>query len=119
MTFQRKFLGYSGEEIAKNYLVDKNYQIIGRNIVLKIGEIDILAKDGDFLVIVEVKTKTNFTQGRPEEEVDYFKQKKLRLLARALSQKYPNKNMRIDVVAVDMSDVEPKINHIINAVEEA
>lgn len=118
MTFQRKFLGHSGEEIAKEYLESKGYKIIGQNIRLKMGEIDLLAADGDFLVLVEVKTKISFTQGVPEEEVDYFKQKKLRLLARVLTQKHPTKNIRIDVVAVDMSTQEPQINHIINAVEE-
>ncbi|MCL5795112.1 MAG: YraN family protein, partial [Patescibacteria group bacterium] len=111
-------LGQSGEEIAKNYLADKNYKIVGQNIRLKMGEIDLLALDGDFLVLVEVKTKTSFAQGLPEEKVDYFKQKKLRLLARALAQNYPDKSIRIDVVAVDMSGDEPKINHVVNAVEE-
>lgn len=118
MTFQRKYLGQSGEEIAKKYLQVKNYRIIGQNIRLRMGEIDLLAADGDFLVIVEVKTKTSFTQGLPEEEVDYFKQRKLRLLAKAISQKYPKRNIRIDVVAVDKSTDKPKISHIVNAVEE-
>lgn len=115
---QRKNLGNSGEDLAEQFLIEKNYQIIARNYRLKIGEIDLLATDGDFLVIVEVKTKTNFAQGRPEEKVDYFKQKKLRLLAHALAQKYPNKPIRIDVVAVDMSGAKPEFKHIINAVEE-
>jgi len=119
MTIQRKMLGNSGEEIAANYLEKIYYKILDRNLRLKYGEIDIIARDGDYVVIVEVKTKTVIKQGTPEEMVDYFKQKKLRLLARAVSQMYPNNSIRIDVVAVDETDLnKTKINHIINAIEE-
>lgn len=114
---RKKILGASGEEIAENYLTQKNYQIIARNFRNKFGEIDIIAQDGDFVVLVEVKTKQYISQGRPEEQVDWFKQKKLRLLARSLLKDFPGKNLRIDVVAVDLTLPNPQINHIINAVE--
>jgi len=117
MTFKRKKLGESGEKIAEDYLINKGYKIIGRNVRLPVGEIDIIAKDGDYIVLVEVKTKTQFDQGRPEEMINYHKSKKLQLLSRALAKDYPNKNLRIDVVAVDKSLLEPKINHIISAIE--
>ncbi|OGD67097.1 hypothetical protein A3F08_00870 [Candidatus Berkelbacteria bacterium RIFCSPHIGHO2_12_FULL_36_9] len=117
MTLERKKLGSSGEDLATEYLEKKNYKIIFRNLRLKYGEADIIAQDGDYIVIVEVKTKRFFGQGRPEEQVDYFKQKKLRLLARGISQLYPDRNIRIDVIAVDETGLRPKINHIINAVE--
>lgn len=117
MTFARKNLGKSGEDLAAEYLISKNYKIISRNFRNRFGEIDIIAQDGDFVVLVEVKTKQYISQGRPEEQVDYFKQKKLRLLARALLKDYPDKTIRIDVVAIDLTLPEPKINHIINAVE--
>jgi len=117
MTFKRKKLGNNGENIAVNFLESKNYQIINRNYRNKFGEIDIIARNGDYIVLVEVKTKTIFDQGLPEEHVDYFKQKKLKLLARSLEQIYPENNIRIDVVAVDMSQDKPQINHIINALE--
>lgn len=117
MSFQRKQLGTSGEDLATEFLVDKGYKILDRNLRLKVGEIDILAQDKDTIVIVEVKTKRYVNQGRPEEQVDYFKQRKLCLLARAISQQYPDQPIRIDVIAIDETDFEPKINHIINAVE--
>jgi len=103
--------------MAAEFLKSIGYEIINRNVKFKYGEIDIIAGDGDYIIIVEVKTKTSFDQGKPEEMVDYFKKKKLRLLARGISQQYPDKNIRIDVVAVDLTKTEPKINHIINAVE--
>ncbi len=117
MTFYRKQLGQSGEETAAKYLLRHGFKILKRNFRLKFGEIDIVAAIGDYIVLVEVKTKTNFDQGSPEEKVDYFKQKKLCLLARAMEQMYPKKNIRIDVVAVDLGGPKAKINHIINAVE--
>lgn len=116
MTFQRKQLGASGEDLAEEYLVDKGYKILQRNLRLKVGEIDILVQNGKTIVIVEVKTKKFIRQGLPEEQVDYFKQKKLCLLARAICQQYPNQPIRIDVIAIDETDFEPKINHIVNAV---
>lgn len=117
MTFQRKQLGASGEDLATEFLEKLGYKILNRNLHLRVGEIDILAQDKDTIVIVEVKTKRYINQGRPEEQVDYFKQKKLCLLARAICQQYPNQQIRIDVIAIDETNFEPKINHIINAVQ--
>lgn len=118
MTKQRKILGNSGEDLATDFLKSKNYKILDRNVKLKYGEIDIIASTSDYIVIVEVKTKSVINQGIPEEMVDYFKKKKLTLLARAISQNYPDKNIRIDVIAIDKTGTSVKINHIINAVTE-
>lgn len=117
MTKKTKQLGNKGEDLAESYLAKLNYEIIGRNVRNRYGEIDIIAKISDDIVLVEVKTKIVFDQGDPEEMVNYFKQKKLRLLARALSQQYPDNNIRIDVIAIDLSRCTPRINHVINAVE--
>ncbi|EKD56943.1 MAG: hypothetical protein ACD_58C00039G0004 [uncultured bacterium] len=116
MTFQRKQLGASGEDLAEEYLIKKGYKILQRNLHFKVGEIDILAQDDKTIVIVEVKTKRYTYQGSPEEQVDYFKQRKLRLLGRAISQQFLDQPIRIDVIAIDETDFEPKINHIVNAV---
>lgn len=117
MTYHRQQLGASGENLAAIFLESIGYKVLERNKRFKFGEIDIIAQDGDVIVLVEVKTKTSLVQGRPEEEVDYFKKKKLRLLARGLEQIYPDQNIRIDVVAVDKTGDGPIINHIQNAVE--
>lgn len=118
MKNQKKKLGNSGENLAIEYLENKNYKIIERNKKFKYGEIDIIAEDRDYIVIVEVKTKTIFDQGRPEEMINWYKKRKLQLLALGVNQLYPNKNIRIDVVAVDKTSIKPKIKHIINAVED-
>ncbi|MCX6806997.1 MAG: YraN family protein [Candidatus Berkelbacteria bacterium] len=116
MSFFRKNLGKSGEDLATLFLQKKGFKILGRNIRLKFGEIDILAQDNKDIVLVEVKTKTGDQYGEPVDEIDFFKKKKLWQLARALSQKYPDKNIRIDVISVKIQK-EVKIEHIVNALE--
>jgi putative endonuclease len=113
MSFARKKLGASGEDAALEFLLKKHFILVARNVRLSCGEIDLLMQDGQTLVIVEVKTKSNKDFGLAEEEVDWHKQKKLLSLARVLSFKYPDQSVRIDVVAINGND----INHIVNAVE--
>ena len=108
--------GNFGEDLSADYLKKKKYKVLKRNWRTKIGEIDILASDKDCIVIIEVKTKTNPDFGHPAEMVDYFKQKKLITLARFIQKVYPNNDIRIDVVAVDLSVEPPNIEHIENAV---
>lgn len=113
---KNKSTGNEGEEAAANFLVKIKYKILGRNIDLRFGEVDILAEDKKSIVIVEVKTVRGEGFGLAQELVRYKKQKKLKLLARALSQQYPGRTIRIDVIGVDYGEGEPKIEHIINAV---
>lgn len=116
MSFARKKLGQTGEDLALEYLQKKGYFLLGRNIRLKFGEIDLLMKDKNTLVVVEVKTKSNPNFGLPQEEVDNHKKHKLILLARAVAQKFPDSKIRIDVVAVD--ERLETLDHVINAIEE-
>ncbi len=116
MTFKRKSLGNYGEDLALEYLLKKGFFLLGRNISFKFGEIDLLMKDKDTLVVVEVKTKANPLFGLPQEEVDYRKKHKLVLLARAVAQKFPDSKIRIDVVAVD--ERLDLVDHIVSAVED-
>ena len=111
-----KSTGNEGEEAAASFLIKLKYKILGRNINLKFGEVDILAEDKKTIVIVEVKTVRGEGFGLAQELVRYKKQQKLKLLARALSQEYPDRTIRIDVIGVDYSNGNPKVEHIINAV---
>lgn len=114
MSDQRKILGASGEDQALEYLINKGYKLFGRNIRLFCGEIDLLMQDENDLVIVEVKTKSSSVFGLASDMITLKKKRKLLQLAKALWQKYPKHNIRVDVVAID----EDKIDHIISAVEE-
>ena len=64
-----KQVGSKGEDLAAEFLKDKGYRIIGRNYKTPIGELDIIAKDGETLVFVEVKTRSSNAFGYPFEAV--------------------------------------------------
>lgn len=112
--------GKYGEDLACRYLLKLGYKIIERNFRIKGGEIDIVALDGETLVYVEVKTRTSYRFGRPEESITYYK---LKFLERAAKFYRANrKNLiklpdleRIDFVGVDMSNNEPLVKLIKNA----
>lgn len=65
-----KVLGIEGENAAAKFLEKKGYRIISRNYKTHIGEIDIIAQDGNTIVFVEVKTRGNESFGKPFEAVN-------------------------------------------------
>lgn len=74
-------LGLNGEKLALKKLKQMRYKIIEKNFWCKIGEIDIIAKDKDILVFVEVRTRKWSKYGLPEETINYKKQAKVRKVA--------------------------------------
>lgn len=113
----KQLVGKFGEDLAAKYLKKIGYKIIERNFRIRGGEIDIIAKDGDTLVYIEVKTRTSSNFGTAEESVNFYK---LRFLERAakfyrLQRKSLPEQERIDVVAIDLSGSNPQINLIKNA----
>ena len=105
MADNRQDLGKAGEEVASAYLEKNGYTIVTRNYRCKCGEIDIIACQGDYLVFVEVKTRTTASHGHPLEAVTYKKQRQISMVA----QYYLAENdlfdtaSRFDVVAVTVS----------------
>ena len=65
-----KDIGNLGEDMAVKFLLEKGYEIIERNFLKPFGEIDIIAKDKDFLVFIEVKARKNINFGFPREFVN-------------------------------------------------
>ena len=114
---KNKSTGNRGEQEAADFLIGEGYKILERNLRLFCGEIDILAEHKKTIVIVEVKTVRGEGFGLAQELVRYKKQQKLRLLGRAIEQQYPGRDLRIDVIGVDFSSGESKIEHIVNAVD--
>lgn len=100
--------------MALEYLLSKGYIFIGKNIKLYPGEIDLLLLDKKTLVVVEVKTKTDDSYGIASDMITLKKKNKLLALAKVLNQRYPKRNIRIDVVAIDKNNVQ----HLVSAVEE-
>ena len=119
--YQRHVVGRSGEDIASKYLEDNGYEIIARNFYCKQGEIDIVAKDKNELVFVEVKTRTNEIYGRPVDAITPYKQKHLIKSIEYFLYKYKLENVfiRIDVIEVYAENENKyEINHIKNAIEK-
>lgn len=93
--------GRKGEDVAEEFLIQQGYEILARNWRTSLGELDIIAKKDDFLVIVEVKTKSSLAFGNPEEAVNYRKQRQLVNMADVyIRQKNINLETRFDVISV-------------------
>lgn len=108
--------GKLGEELAVNYLIGKGYEILERNWRNIHKEIDIIAKDGTDLVIVEVKTRQSDEYGNPDVAVT--KQKQWRLISAANAYVFQNRldiNTRFDIISIIFKDGEPVIEHIEDA----
>ncbi|QQG49853.1 MAG: YraN family protein [Candidatus Berkelbacteria bacterium] len=100
-----------GETLAAKLLQKKGHQILALNLRSKLGEIDILSKEGRTIVVTEVKTKTSDFFGAAIEMITPVKQRKLVLLTHHLQAQYKTNNVRIDVVAVDNAGSEPRLTH--------
>lgn len=110
--------GSIGEEIACEFITKLGYKIVERNYHFGHGEIDIIAKDGETLVFIEVKYRKNLEFGPPELAITKGKQKQIIKTASAYlwENEIKDQSSRIDVIAIlHLPDQKPKINHIINA----
>lgn len=99
---QRKALGDYGEQVAAEHLAGAGMQILERNYRCPLGEIDIVARDGDTLVVCEVKTRRGRSYGSPLEAVTVRKARRLRRLAGYWLEAHQASppSVRIDVVSV-------------------
>lgn len=102
-----KDIGNLGENIAENYLINKDYIILDRNFRCKTGEIDIIAKDGNYISFIEVKTRYGTLYGTPGESVNYLKQYRIYKTAQMyILKKRLNKfNFRFDVIEVILNHI--------------
>ncbi len=110
-------LGKIGEKLAVDFLLNKHYTILETNFRIGKAEIDIIAKNADFIVFVEVKTRSTFAFGNPEEGVSERKQE----LFQQAAENYLNENnfknteIRFDVISIVIQKGNPIINHNENA----
>ncbi len=114
----RQLLGKTGEDYATSYLRKKGYSILDRNFKATYGEIDIIARIGDILVFIEVKTRIGRDFGLPEESVTPRKLREIIKTSQYYVLKHPNfpDAQRIDVIGIEY-DVSGKVvylNHIQN-----
>lgn len=116
MLRQKDTLGKKGETQACLYLKKKGFKIIAKNYKNAIGEIDIIAKDKDYIVFVEVKTRMSRAFGDPLEVINQEKRNKIRNIATMYlkERKQLESNCRFDVIAV-LGDNCDDIRHVENA----
>lgn len=97
-----KCIGNFGEKAAEAYLKQEGYTILENNFKCKIGEIDIIAQDGDYITFVEVKTRYSQQFGIPAEAITYKKQVRIIKSAQIyiLKKKLFNIDFRFDVIQV-------------------
>ena len=116
MKTEKQLQGFAGEDMAANLLLQKGYRILERNWRCGHLEVDIIAENDDYLVIVEVKTRKSVVFGTPEVFVDTTKQRHLIRAAMCYAKfKEVTKEIRFDIISVVNSPECQEINHIENA----
>ncbi len=107
MTLYKKHFGKKGEEIAADYLMDHDFEILEENFRSKFGELDIVAKKGNKLYFIEVKTRSNLKRGMPYEAVNKRKIHQIKKTATYFlleNDKYKDYKYVISVVSILIKD---------------
>ncbi len=114
----KRSTGNYGEKLAVEFLASIGYKIVDKNFHFGHGEIDIIAKEKDILVFVEVKYRKNLEYGLPEYAITKGKQNQIKKVAEAYlaGHEIRGHDCRIDVVAIlHLAGEKPRINHYRNA----
>ena len=112
-------IGMQGQAAAKQFLIEKGIKILKENYRLRSSEIDIIARDGEYIVFVEVKFRKGLSYGLPRESVGRAKQKKIIKAAMHYisTTQEAEQDYRFDVVEILENDGKLYANHIKNAFE--
>lgn len=108
-------IGKKGEDMAVDYLMHSKYEILARNFRSGRIEIDIIARQGDILVFIEVKTRSGIEFGYPEESVDEAKQDAIQTCAEEyIFQNDWQGDIRFDIIGISLNSSSP-VYHIMDA----
>jgi putative endonuclease len=117
MAKYKKEIGAWGEGIAADWLAERGYSIIARNVRTPYGEIDIIAQQGDVTIFVEVKTLTSSANFFPETNITPIKQQHMLNTAQHYAAEHEIDHWQIDAIAVEGKPwSKPVITHFENAV---
>ncbi|HEX5171592.1 MAG TPA: YraN family protein [Cyclobacteriaceae bacterium] len=109
-------LGKEGERLAANFLMQKGFEVIYRNYRFRRAEIDLIVKQNDWLIFVEVKTRSSSSFGEPEEAVTV---KKIRMIYDAAEEYIYaidwKGHIRFDIISVKLGN-PPEIIHFEDAI---
>ncbi len=117
MTRERQDLGKLGEELALKKIKSLGYKSITRNYHCPLGEVDLIAKDGDCLVFIEIKTRKGRSLAYAKEAIDKRKKRQLSKVALAYMKSMDccDVKSRFDVVAISLNEGKEQIEVIQNA----
>jgi putative endonuclease len=108
-------VGRYGEDLAARYLSTHGFAVLERNWRCELGEIDIVAREGDTLVVCEVKTRRGLNYGSPAESITYRKLATLRKLADRWLKTHELRpaEIRIDIISVLFDrNTPPSVDHV-------
>lgn len=109
-------LGRKGEDLAAEYLLLKEYEILQRNYRYQKAEIDIIARRGNLLIAAEIKTRSTPEFGNPQ---DFVKPKQIKQLVKAMNHFVEDNEMdvdvRFDIIAIVKNKAGTRIEHIQDA----
>jgi putative endonuclease len=113
----RQLYGRAAEEAAAHYLTHDGWRLLGRNVRIGRGELDIVARRGPVLAFVEVKARRTQTCGAPEDGVGAAKRRQVARLAELWLAARPwalkgIDEVRFDIVAVDSTVFPSAIRHL-------
>lgn len=121
MLTQRQRSGKLAEDLAAEFLRARGCEILERNYVRRLGELDLVAREGSVLVIAEVRTRSHGAFGSAAESVDRRKQRRITRAAQQLLQQraeLARLPVRFDVLVVsDLNATQPRIEWIRHAFE--
>ncbi|HHD56714.1 MAG TPA: YraN family protein [Desulfobulbaceae bacterium] len=113
-------IGRQGEDLAVDWLRAHGYTIVARNYRRRFGEVDVIAHQGEYLVFVEVKTRSSGRFGSPFDAVTLRKQQQLSRIAKdyLVRNKKMDTPCRFDVLSIILAeDRPPTVDIIVNAFE--
>ena len=113
----RQQYGRAAEEAAARYLTQSGWRLLGRNVRIGRGELDIVARRGPVLAFIEVKARRTHTCGAPEDAVSALKRRQIARLAELWLAARPwamdgVDDVRFDIIAVDSTAFPSAIRHL-------
>ncbi|NJW52241.1 YraN family protein [Salinimicrobium oceani] len=109
-------LGKKGEDMAVAFLLKNGYEVVARNFMYQKAEVDIIARKGDILAVVEVKTRSTPDFGDPQ---DFVKKKQINQLVKAIdhfvNEHHLNVEVRFDIIAIIKNKAGTRMEHLEDA----